>query len=332
MKVAGGKPGEARLGRPWRIARVAIAVLFGVLALGVVFDVSTTSPQLCSSCHEMLPRATTWAESAHNTVDCVKCHQTPTAWYEIPQRVVGRGALYARDVLAHLSGDYQDPVEVRSPGVDPVRDAVCLQCHDPNRTATSGYRILIDHAEHAKRNGSCVSCHVRTAHPVESRGTALTLMAQCYTCHGTSGQPEASAECDVCHPSDYELVPASHAAARWENGRHGDIAQADVALCGMCHEQRLCDDCHGVEMPHPDEWVEGAAGHGVAAEGSPDTCRRCHNEEPDMCTMCHHTKFDPMKGTWIKQHHLKVEDDGVAYCMECHGPTYCVDCHIGRVR
>ncbi|MHB8706907.1 MAG: NapC/NirT family cytochrome c, partial [Coriobacteriia bacterium] len=202
--------GVLRAGRPWRIARLAIATLLGALVLGAVLDLGTTSPQLCASCHEMGGRASTWEQSAHSTVDCVQCHQAPTAWYEVPQRVVGRGQLFGRDVLAHLSGDYQDPVEVRSPGAAPISDAVCLQCHDPNRTATSGYRILIDHAEHAKRNGSCVSCHVRTAHPLESRGTALTLMAQCYTCHGTTGQPEASSECGVCHPSDYELVPTSH--------------------------------------------------------------------------------------------------------------------------
>lgn len=313
-----------------RRTRTALFVVLGVIALAVALDVGTASPRLCVSCHEMVSRSESWEQSAHGTIACVKCHQTPTAWYEVPQRLVGRGRLLGRDVSAHTSGEFDDPVEARASKTPPIQDAVCLQCHDPNRKATSGYRILIDHAEHARRNGSCVSCHVRTAHPEETRGRALTLMAQCFTCHGKADKRDALAECGVCHPSDYELVPVSHTAERWEKGRHGQIAEEDVNLCGMCHAKRLCDDCHGIEMPHPEKWAEGRTGHGPAATSRPATCARCHNESPDMCTMCHHTKYDPVMGTWIEQHNVKVKEDGAAYCMECHGPLYCVDCHIGR--
>lgn len=329
-------PGQDRrpatASRVWKRIRTALIVVLGVIAIAVVFDLGTASPRLCVSCHEMESRAHSWGQSAHGTVACVKCHQTPTAWYELPQRLVDRGRLLGRDVSAHRAGTYDDPVETRASGVAPIQDSVCLQCHDPNRKATSGYRILINHAEHAKRNGSCVSCHVRTAHPEKTRGRALTLMAQCFTCHGKADKPEASAKCGACHPSGYELLPASHKAERWEKGRHGTIAQEDVNLCGMCHEKRLCDDCHGIQMPHPAKWAEGRAGHGPAAKSRLATCVRCHNQKPDMCTMCHHTKYNPVMGTWIAQHNVKVKEDGAAYCMECHGPTYCVDCHIGRQR
>lgn len=328
----GQEEGAVRVRRPWRTARIAAAVVLGILLLAVAFDYGTASPRVCASCHEMSSRAGTWEKSAHASVPCVSCHQTPRPWYALPQRVVDRGRLYARDVSAHLSGDFESQVETRATGVAPMADDVCLQCHDPNRKATSGYRILIDHAEHAKRNGSCVSCHVRTAHPLESRGTALTLMAQCFTCHGTPEKPDASAECGVCHPSGYELLPASHEAVKWEKGRHGDIATADIALCGMCHEQSLCDDCHGLAMPHPADWTEADTGHSVAAKIDPTTCTRCHTEKPDMCTMCHHSEYDPEQGTWVKQHSKKIEVGGAAHCIECHGALYCVRCHIGKDR
>lgn len=324
--------GAVRVRRPWRAARISVAVVLGILLLAVAFDLGTASPRVCASCHEMSSRVGTWEKSAHVSVPCVKCHQTPRPWYALPQRVVDRGRLYARDVSAHLSGDFESPVETRTAGIPPMADDVCLQCHDPNRKATSGYRILIDHAEHAKRNGSCVSCHVRTAHPLESRGTALTLMAQCFTCHGTPEKPDASAECGVCHPSDYKLLPASHEAAKWEKGRHGDIATTDVALCKMCHEQSLCDDCHGLAMPHPADWTEAGTGHSVAAKISPATCKRCHTEKPDICTMCHHSEYDPARGTWVQQHSKEIEQTGVVHCIECHGPLYCVYCHIGKDR
>lgn len=311
-------------------ARIAIGVVLGLLVLAIAFDFGTSSPKLCSSCHEIGPRAESWSVSAHSVVACVKCHQRPTAWYELPRRVADRGRLLWRDVAAHRSGDYDDPVDATVAGAEPVTDAVCLQCHDPNRKATSGFRILIDHPEHAKRNGSCISCHVRTAHPLETRGTAMSLMSQCFTCHGTPAQPKASAECGACHPADYELLPGSHTEATWERG-HGDAEQGDPKQCVMCHKQVFCDDCHGLAMPHPTGWVKGPSGHGSPAESDRALCGRCHGGSPDLCTMCHHTAYNPLKGTWIDQHPLEVKSEGSAYCEACHKPAYCSFCHTRLV-
>lgn len=323
-------PPSERRRRGWRripvAGRIAIITVVGVLALAVAFDLATASPELCSACHEIKPRAESWNQSAHASVGCVECHQAPTAWYSLPKRVVDRAKLFARDVAAHVSSDFEDPVDSSAAGTDPVTDDVCLQCHDPNRKATSGFRILIDHPEHAKRNGSCVSCHVRTAHPLETRGRAMSLMTQCFTCHGTPEQPDASAECGVCHPAGYELFPASHTEVTWARG-HGDVYQSDPRQCVMCHEQAFCDDCHGLPMPHPDDWASGANGHATLAESQQQVCEGCHGTGPDLCTMCHHTSYDPGKGTWIEQHQLEVRDEGTAYCMECHGPLYCTTCH-----
>lgn len=310
---------------------VAAAVAIGLLALAIGLDIGTASPDLCMSCHEMESRAGSWQQSAHVTVPCVKCHQPPRPWYALPSRLVDRAQLLSRDIGAHLSGEYSDPVETSTIAAEPITDDVCLQCHSPNRTATSGYRILIDHAEHAKRNGSCVSCHIRTAHPLESRGTALTLMAQCFTCHGTPDSPDASSECGTCHPSGYELVPSSHADDGWTDGRHGSIATADLGLCDMCHTKSLCDTCHGgIDMPHPKTWVGSPGGHSSAAKADPDVCLRCHSAQTSICTMCHHSEQDPSRGSWIEQHGDQATNGGAVGCLECHGPLECVECHIGK--
>lgn len=317
-----------------RRARAGLTVvlsLLGVFALGFVLDYVSASPDICVACHEMELRVHGWERSAHNTVACVECHTTPRPWYAVPLRIGDRAALLARDMVSHVAGGFSGPIDEPSAGSEAIEDDVCLQCHDANRKATSGYRILIDHVEHAARNGSCVSCHVRTAHPIESRGRALTLMAQCYTCHGTPEMPEASAECGVCHPADYELIPATHIAQTWPR-EHGETALSDTGLCGMCHERQECTDCHGVEMPHPDGWERGATGHAVVAATDRAVCAPCHGETLDMCTMCHHTGYDPSRGTWVKQHFSEVEKRGAAYCMdECHAPVYCIRCHAGSV-
>ncbi|MDO8880859.1 MAG: NapC/NirT family cytochrome c [Coriobacteriia bacterium] len=310
--------------------RIAVSVVVGILVLAIAFDLGTSSPGVCFACHEMELRAASWAESAHTVVTCVKCHQAPTEWYELPTRVAGRAALLARDVAAHVSGDFADPVDAPAADAEPVSDDVCLQCHDPNRTATSGYRILIDHVEHAKRNGSCVSCHVRTAHPSPTRGGPLSLMGQCYTCHGTPEYPDADTGCATCHPADYEPLPQTHMASAWARG-HGDVSEDDAALCTMCHEQSYCDGCHGLAMPHPERWSAGAEGHAVVAERDPAVCTSCHSGGPDLCTMCHHTSYEPLTGAWIEQHSVEVIDEGADYCLTCHSAPYCSFCHTRLV-
>lgn len=321
----------SRRQQPPRWLIVLLSTAAAVLALGAIFDVGTSAPRLCASCHEMAPRSASWDRSAHRVVACVDCHQSPTRWYQYPTRLSDRVALLSRDMQAHFSGAYaaavvDGPVE----GSRPIGDEVCLQCHDPSRKATSGYRILIDHVEHARRNGSCVSCHVRTAHPEESRGGPLSLMGQCYTCHGTAEQPEASAECGMCHPADYEPEPASHATSEWARA-HGDTWEVDAGLCDMCHEQTYCDDCHGIEMPHPDRWAEGEQGHAVIAETDPSSCDTCHEGGSQLCSMCHHTSFEPLTGTWVQQHPAESREEGASYCLECHEPRYCSYCHTRLV-
>ncbi len=308
-----------------RVATIA-AIVVGVIAFIVAADLATSSPRLCASCHEMQPRAASWSESAHVQVTCVECHETPRPWYQTPRALVSRTALIGRDLYWHLSGSSPSSEQASETGGWAVQDANCLECHDPNREATSGFRILIKHAEHAERNGSCISCHVNTAHPDAQRGRPISLMAQCFTCHGTAEQPEASAECGVCHPNEYELRPASHKDAKWKRG-HGRVAASDREQCTLCHTKESCTTCHGVEMPHPDGWARGATGHAASAQRDRAVCARCHDEKPDLCSMCHHKAYDPSQGTWVKQHYRQVRDEGAAFCFECHAPLFCVECH-----
>lgn len=323
--VSGGTPTKRKRGPVFRILAIA---MFAVMALAIAFDVVTASPKLCASCHEMRPRAEAWERSAHAGVACWKCHQEPRPWYAYPVKLADRTRLLARDVRAHSSRDTTAPVEQRAPGSDPMQDEVCLQCHAANRKATSGFRIKINHVEHAKRNGSCVSCHVRTAHPLEDRSNPLTLMSQCFTCHGTPEQPEASAACSLCHPSGYHLVPTSHRDDKKWKQQHGGTSKSDPKQCKMCHQQEFCDDCHGLEMPHPADWAKGQEGHAAFAETGRAVCVQCHTGKPDLCSMCHHREYDPVVGSWVKQHYVEVQTQGAKDCLECHAPSYCVQCHV----
>ncbi len=316
------KPARTR-SRWW----IALAVSVGVLGLIALADVATSSPRLCGSCHEMQESAATWSESAHINVACVGCHETPRAWYERPAVYVERGRLLGRDIWRHIEGRLDEPADPRAIGrASPIPDEVCLECHTADRTASSGFRILIDHVEHSERTGSCVACHVYTAHPDAVLGRPLSLMTRCLTCHGTSEHPDASAACETCHPTDFDLRPPTHLEPPWMRD-HGFSATAEPRVCQMCHVQRYCDDCHGVEIPHPEDWLGPRSTHAATALTDPVVCERCHTEKPDPCTICHHKGFDIDRGTWLEQHPLEARELGTVSCMECHEPLSCARCH-----
>lgn len=311
-----------------RRLRTVIAVATVIIAATVLLESATSSPRLCGSCHGTAGAHQAWSESAHAGVECVSCHGSDRPWYAVPLTLAERGGLLGRDLWWQTVGRSGNGAEgeTDASAADSMGDEVCLRCHDPNRKATSGFRILIDHAEHARRNGTCVACHLDTAHPEPARGRALSLMARCYRCHGTAEQPEASDDCATCHPGDFELRPVSHEETAWR-ADHGFVSASDPAQCRMCHEQRDCDDCHGVEMPHPEEWVSGPAGHAVPGKDEPGVCEQCHTQKPDPCSTCHHEAYIRPAGTWLESHPVVAREEGVESCMSCHDPRWCASCH-----
>ncbi len=314
-----------------RIAWITAAVILALFALGAGFARVTASPALCSSCHEMRPQVEAWKTSAHAQIGCAACHETPRPWYEFPVSMAWRAKVLTRDVSAHLSrlGETTGTISIETTTTIP--DSICLRCHEPGRAAT-GREVLIDHTEHAERNGACVSCHLWIAHPDPGADQALLFMGRCFACHGRADIVEASGECGLCHPPSFKLTPESHTpASQWETIDHGTSALADRSLCLMCHDVSLCDDCHGLEMPHPAGWSEGATSHGLVSKKNDTVCMTCHRQGFNFCSMCHHEGYEPAKGPWIAQHPPTARERGTSFCMRCHGPLFCVDCHIAKL-
>jgi hypothetical protein len=311
-------------------SRVVIGVLT-VVALVLLFvaaSLGASSARVCNACHEMQPAVASWRVSPHAEVRCHACHGTPRPWYGAPASLVERWALLGRDVRAHWIARRASEETTGSSvaTTTPIPDAACLKCHDANRKATSRYGLVINHAEHAKRNKACVSCHLWAAHPDPKASRATLMMARCFNCHGQPDQPKASGECAACHVKDMDLKPPSHKVGDWQK-RHGKVAKSDRQQCVMCHRREFCDDCHGVEIPHPLGWARGATGHAVVATRDRAVCARCHVGNANLCTMCHHQGYDDKKGPWVKQHNVKVREMGAAFCFKCHDATYCVRCH-----
>jgi nitrate/TMAO reductase-like tetraheme cytochrome c subunit len=307
------------------IVGALVVVALVLIFVGATFAIS--SPRACGSCHEMKPKVASWSVSPHAEVGCYSCHGTPRPWYGAPLSMAERWTLVARDMRARQAGlGSQTATGSTNATGSPIPDAACLQCHDANRKATARYGLVIKHAEHAKRNKSCVSCHLWAAHPDPKASRGTLMMAQCFNCHGQAAQPKASADCFVCHVKDIDLKPETHKTGTWTK-QHGKAAMADRQQCVMCHKQDFCTGCHGLEMPHPLGWARGASGHAVVAKQDRAACEKCHVGNANLCTMCHHQGFDDKKGPWVAQHNLQVRETGAAFCFKCHEATYCVRCH-----
>jgi hypothetical protein len=301
---------------------VVVAVL---LLLAIAFDAGVSSPAVCGACHEMRPWVTSWSVSAHAQVGCYSCHGTPRSWYGAPVSAFERWGALGGDVGAHWSGRSREVTDSAAAGAIP--DSTCLQCHDAARVGTSRFGVQIDHAAHVKRNKSCVSCHRWTAHPPAGGDRDALMMLLCFDCHGLSTTAKAPGRCDECHLKGLDLRPDSHKTGKWLTA-HGPIAKADRQQCAMCHYEKSCRDCHGLQMPHPPGWAKsGPLGHAAAATKDRAVCEKCHQGTTDLCTMCHHQGFNVGKGPWIKQHPAMANRTGTAFCFQCHDAVFCAKCH-----
>ncbi len=108
---------------------------------------------------------------------------------------------------------------------------------------------------------------------------------------------------------------------------------AEVGYCSTCHVvESFCMDCHGMEMPHPVEFLEQTHPEFVAAQ--PEKCAMCHTtEDPAFCDSCHHGtasdwEFQDDVVWGAAQHAEAVRTNGVPGCLEtCHEISYCQTCH-----
>ena len=314
---------SARRRWPWIVA----AALVGLVLITTGFAYGAASPAVCATCHEMEPHVEAWRVSGHSKVGCVSCHETPREWYQFPQTLGSRAALLARDVGLHLTSNGEPTSAPHEEMSSDIPDSTCLGCHVSEREITMRYGTLIDHEEHAKRNDSCVSCHRWTGHPDPEVERPLLMMSQCFECHGRTAEAEAPGTCDICHPAEFALTPASHdLESEWTTG-HGTAATEETQDCAMCHDEAVCTSCHGLAMPHPAAWNDGDSTHGAASESDPEVCVQCHPQVDEFCVGCHHEGFDPAEGPWIDLHQFAAGEQGTASCLECHEPTHCVSCH-----
>lgn len=276
------------------------ALILGGLAGWVWSSVSQSpyiGPSACFKCHIDLARR--WAESPHSKYllleglpaerhGCEACHG--------PGRAHASSRQTRKQIVAWRALSRE------------AADAICLKCHMPKVTAQEWQSsphnrqelpCTACHEVHRKtsfptllrtsENSLCLGCHrkIAIASPEEHHPVPPNLV--CSKCHNphTKGsgllvKPKEEL-CQDCHGKG-GIQPPSHKQAPWPDN-HGKLALADMKGCLTCHnEPRDCRSCHGVTMPHPEDYV--TSGHMKEASFDPKSaCFKCHRT--NFCNVCH---------------------------------------------
>ncbi len=253
----------------------------------------------------------------------------------------------------------------------------CVFCHlgyranMPNRVTAMELpkpNMRFNHKAHLDRNIQCGQCHGSVEELELATRDQLPRMRGCFGCHNMSGaaQGQAKSACNVCHLSEPDgrvkvlfstgelkpprwLMNAQHTPDFIE--RHKRVAADNSALCGSCHTERYCTDCHdGKIRPrsvHPNDWISM---HPIAARQDNPRCTSCHQEQ-QFCLTCHQragvtmsgpnvsgNKFHPIDfvGTPLTArgpgHHAWEAERNLNACVSCHTERDCAICHASTRR
>lgn len=306
--------GTLRVRRVLTVGAVAAAAL--VCAAGLVGAFAGTAVLPCATCHAMEAFATSAADAAHASVTCRSCHAGGSIGGSLDL-----GTRVAFRMLPAAIAGADGPTGSTTPV---VRDG-CLECHDQILVlATGGSGIAIDHAACAA-SGACTGCHGGTAHPQAVRWPRLYSMEACVACHQEAGIDH---DCDACHTGKSEhdrLAVGSWQVTHGANWRetHG---MGSLQYCGTCHPDTYCVDCHGIPLPHAENW---GSQHGIAAVEDRDGCETCHPGET-LCDSCHGMDM-PHPDSFLQSHSSLADTVDDERCSTCHLVDDCIECHENHV-
>ncbi len=196
--------------------------------------------------------------------ECARCHlQTPTT-------VRYEGAAFPHEKHVEAVGD-------------------CESCHTP----------YSDHGKLSWGKEACATCHqgLQLPHPKNFRKTMGRVVKKvgfdtCMGCHDT---PASREKCTPCHLSG----PAGELEWKGMPLSHANHAKHDID-CVTCHTEldhhggvaltpAECNECHGLTMPHPDDFAETHGQMLMDHKVDLDTCSTCHEGgmPGEFCQTCH---------------------------------------------
>ncbi|KUO73959.1 MAG: 7-cyano-7-deazaguanine reductase [Desulfosporosinus sp. BRH_c37] len=308
---------------------IGLGGVLGIILLSGVALKVTSTPQFCSSCHEMTPEVATWQVSSHSKVSCVACHIEPGVQSLVKHKISSLTQLFE-----HITGTVPDPIVMPHP----IKNESCIECHSMARKVTSSGDILIPHDKHLEQGIACVACHAGVAHGfVAERGLngekdfstwtnekaekvmnfdeTKLAMEVCMNCHEQVNDGKKPwLEHEGLGQSEKQRMEESqgHLQKQSEDatGKLSETAQTTtVATESGMHPPMNCSACHSASMT-PDTHKNGSwkSTHGITATQDVLNCASCHSRQ--------------------KERVLLTKDSDVKDYARSN--TFCANCHAKR--
>lgn len=322
---AAGKPAGTRDAGSHR-ARLLVAAVLGLAAAALGYA-GTATDEFCTSCHAEIGEqrvggqsadasSSTQRKPAHAQVRCVRCHEEP-----LPAGFVTNVAARIRFGIKQAAGERGPSSEASVPSDR------CIGCHRQillRTTESTVTGVVMSHAEPVERGVPCLECHKNAGHRSGAQGVSMN---SCLRCHDGEA---ASAACALCHKKDVAFAARTRRTFSF-------VHLPPVTDCGGCHDQRACDACHGLRMPHPQEFLDGEHARFAGFERK-NLCWRCHTYME--CGKCHQVKAPGLgawghgTGDWWRREHGRSTPQGAQAGCGCHwrspyarAGNYCKACH-----
>lgn len=223
----------------------------------------------------------------------------------------------------------------------------CLECHTEENVAMAVRNTI-----------SCSACHVDlpSVAPDTHKDSGFRVA------HGKQAVQEPQS-CQLCHlnPGIMTVESGQSAHAQQMTLAAGETREPWIPLMepgslrvppGM---QDDCASCHGITMPHPDDWLRD---HTNGYAENPALCATCHGAqgagfannvlgdprtlptEDPLCITCHAQPM-PHPADWLTGGHQAAAQAQPLTCEQCHSPSnpanpdaehasplYCAECHL----
>ena len=312
------------------------AIAVAVMMVGLVASAQATDQSsFCTTCHEMTPFYSAWAEGAHSSVACIDCHVDAATTKRLAHKVTALG-----EVWAHFTGEPLFPMNATE-----VPNERCLRCHDG--TIDPGIPGF-DHETH-RGDQDCQSCHATVGHDVSAAelddagvldpdaqaekerrtvaavgqgeanlpGHATVSCSSCHdlaatgceSCHTPGHEPrDVSTTCTDCHTTDAEWA-FTHPVGTGCATCHTAPAEHYKPECATCHTTPAT-----FAFEHPAAGANCATCHEAPAEHRPGVCASCHTPG-ETWTFAH-----PAASANCATCHTKPAGHYNGTCSACHTP------------
>lgn len=163
----------------WMILGVGGVLVATLVVAGWTYH---KQPEFCAVCHEMKPYLESWSQPdslayqhAEEGIACLDCHE-PT----IQQQ--------ANEAIAHVKGDFKDPLKQRK-----FESDFCLDCHLASQHTS--YEQVIERTADYVVDGETVNPH----EPHVGLEDVEQKRRECYVCHDMHRESTGLTFCYGCH-------------------------------------------------------------------------------------------------------------------------------------